>query len=141
VARSLSADTRFTVRLGGARVSSTLYAPEQQSAAADIRSAGALVAFARANQAYNDTDGTLSGAPITATSHAIRVKGDPQRLAALNLRLVSPITLLVAALELGSYEPTADDSMIFAGQTYAVKDVDPVAPDGTPILYRVTGSL
>lgn len=116
------------------------YTAEIESAAADIREAGAPVAFARGASTHDKATGRMSGSPITASSHAVRIKGDAKRLAARNLVLRDPITLLVEALDLGTFVPEDPDSMTFAGATYTVKDVDPLAPSGVPITYHVTGS-
>lgn len=119
----------------------TAYAAEMESAARDIAEAGAPVTFKRPASAYNSTTGGFSGGPTTASSDALRVKGDASRRKP-GLILNQPITLLVAALNLGDFVPTGEiDSMTFGGTTYAVKDVDPFAPDGTAITYRITGSL
>jgi head-tail adaptor len=97
--------------------------------------------FARSAAGYNDGDGTFSGAPASAASKAIRRRGDASRLAALNLRLVQPITLTVDAEPLGVFVPAPDDAITFGNQTYAVRDVEPIAPDGINLAYTVTGSL
>lgn len=119
----------------------TAYLSEQKSAAKDIKKAGAPVTFARGKQTYNDSDSSLSGTEVSASSYAIRTKGNPVRLAALNLKLVQPVTLLVAAFYLAAFVPLPDDKMTFGGVVYTIKDIDPVAPDGAAIVYRITGSL
>lgn len=118
----------------------TVYSAEIESAASDIRDAGAPVTFARGARTHDKATGRMSGTPTTASSYAVRVKGDAKRLAARNLVLKDPITLLVEALHLGTFVPEDPDSMTFAGATYTVKDVDTLAPDGAAITYRVTGS-
>jgi hypothetical protein len=122
----------------------TAYAAEIESAAADIQDAGAPVTFSRGTGTYNDTTGNVSGGPLTASSFAISVKGKPIRDLPGGLVLNQPITLLVAAKQLGSFSPLPNDKMTWGGTTYTVapyEGVDPVMPDGTAIMYRVTGSL
>lgn len=101
----------------------------------------AAVAFSRGAQQYNDSDGSFSGAKLDATSRALERAGDPDRLAALGLRQIESISVLIDAEPLGTFVPTADDSMIFAGLTSVVKDVRQVGPDGLAIAYLVTGEI
>jgi len=89
------------------------------------------------------------GAPVSfssfpsgesAASDAVEIEGDPDRFIALKLELVNPVTLLVAARPLSTFKPESGKRMLWAGTTYIVKDAEPTAPDGVPILWTVTGS-
>jgi hypothetical protein len=53
--------------------------------------------------------------------------------------LVQPVTLLASASGL-AIVPTPGMTLTWAGDTSTVKDVETVAPDGTPTLYTITGS-
>lgn len=88
---------------------------------------------------YDPFTETWSGTGTAdASSKAVQIQGDPDRFASLSLSMVNAVTLMVAASGL-AVVPTAGMAMEFAGVTYTVKDVDPVAPDGTPIIYTVIG--
>lgn len=120
----------------------TKYASEAADALSDIADAGAAVTFKRADgtPVYDSTTGRWTKSPdTTASGSAMQVRGDPDRFAALSLVLVDPVTLLVAASGL-AITPQPGDSMVWAGATYTVKDVDPTGPDGTAIFYRIIGS-
>lgn len=117
------------------------YDAEASSALADITDAGAAVTFSRGGgQVYDPATDTWSGGSSTpVTGQAIQVKGNPDRFAALSLVLVDPVTLVVAAYGFG-ISPRPGDTMLWAGVTYTIKDVEPTGPDGAAIVYRITGS-
>lgn len=85
------------------------------------------------------TDTWSGGSSSVATGRAVQIESDPDRFAALKLVLTNPVTLMIAAAGL-SVTPAPGMQMTWAGTTYAIKDVDPIAPDGTPIIYTVIGS-
>lgn len=119
----------------------TKYASDSADALADIKEAGGVVTFTRGGSAVYDaaTDTWSGGSSAPVSGYAIQRRGDVDRFAALSLVLVDPVTLLVAAWNL-TITPQPGDAMLWAGVTYTVRDVDAVAPDGTAILYSVTGS-
>lgn len=121
----------------------TIYAQDAIDALADIRAAGAAVVFPGAGTAptYDATTSQWSGgeAGSAVTGYALQLEGDPVRLASLNLVLINPVTLLVAAYGL-SVTPAPNMSMTWAGTTYVIRDVQVLAPDGTAITYTVVGS-
>lgn len=90
---------------------------------------------------YDPLTDTWSGgsAGAAATGRAVQIDGDPDRLKALNLTLVNPVTLMIAAKNLG-VTPVPGKSMTWAGKTYSLVDIQDVGPDGVPIIYVVTGT-
>lgn len=117
------------------------YTADAAQAQADIAAAGAAVTFARGAGAFTPSTGRVSGAATTATSAAVRVIGtDRLRFIQQSTKLVNPIVLLVGSEALGTFEPTPGDTMTFSGDRYVVRDVNPIAPDGTDILYSIVGS-
>jgi hypothetical protein len=109
---------------------------------AAIRKRGAVVTFpgtATAGQTYDPTTDTWSGgAPSEdATALAIQKKDDPERYAALGLTMAGSVNLLIAG---GDAVPAVGMAFTWAGTTYTIKDVEPVAPAGTSYYFDVVGS-
>lgn len=117
------------------------YTAIAQRTLALIRRKGAAVTFTTVTgRVYNDTTGTWTGGdPVIATGVAVQSEDDPVRFSALNLTLVDPITLTVAAHGLSTV-PAPNMALSWAGVTYTVKNVEAVAPDGVAIIYTVIGS-
>jgi len=91
---------------------------------------------------YDPATDTWSGGAAGAdvVGRAVQIDGDPDRFAALNLVLVNPVTLMVAASGL-TVTPAVGMLFTWGGLTYSLKDKEEVKPDGqTPIIYVVTGS-
>lgn len=111
----------------------------------DIVEAGAdllFVAGGGSQPVYDPVTDEWTNPGGTTTSvggKAVQVAGDPDRYAALNLVLVNPVTLLVAAKNLTT-KPKVGMQVAWAGELYTVRDVEPTAPDGTAIIYTVVGS-
>lgn len=98
-----------------------------------------MITFTRTTQTYDAATDTMTPVTTTVTGEAVRVKGDPQRYQALGLRLDTMPTLLFTPTTYGEV-PEPGDTVVWpltGGDTYTVKDVDPVAPDGVVILARV----
>jgi hypothetical protein len=89
------------------------------------------------------TDTWSSGVPasgVDTISHkldAAQVNGDPDRFAAAGLTMLSSIVLKVQPDPESDFEPKAGMKCIWSEKNYAVKWVDPVAPDGKPVLWYV----
>lgn len=128
------------------------YATDRADALEMIREAGSTVTFpgaiAGAPAVYDPATDTYSGGtpPTDAFSHAVQIEGDPDRFRALSLVLTDPVTLFVAATFTDvagvavAFTPTIGGPMTWAGVTYTVQDREPVAPDGVPIVWTLTGS-
>lgn len=120
------------------------YATEHASALADVRAAGRSVTFTVTTRTQDRTTGLVTPVDSTVTGAALRVKSDPKKLSALsvqhNLSMESAITLLfVPDTYGGGVDPGA--SVEWMSKTYIVRDVDPLAPDGSNIFQRVVVSL
>ena len=113
-----------------------------QRALAAIAKKGGAVTFPGTGTAgtYNPLTDTWSGGSAGAdvVGRAVQIEGDLDRFAALKLVLSNPVTLMIAAAGL-TVTPAIGMPFIWAGVRYTIKDKDEVAPDGTPILYTVTG--
>jgi hypothetical protein len=118
----------------------SIYDAVSSRALATITRKGAAVTFPGGGAPiYDPATDTFSGGGGTAvTGRAVQIDGDPDRFAALSLVLVNPVTLLVAAMGL-AIVPAPGGTFVWAGKTYTIKDVEPVAPDGTSIIYTITG--
>lgn len=83
---------------------------------------------------------TWRGGSIAAdvTGQAVEIEGDPEVLQALGLLTVRSVTLLVAASGLG-LTVLPGQKFTWAGTTLTVKASEPVAPNGTPIVWTVVG--
>lgn len=114
------------------------YAADHAAALADLRAAGARVVFAApTGRTHDPATGMLTGgAPGLVPGAAIRVRGNPTRYEALRLVESEAPTLLVALDDYSATVPLGAQ-VAFGQVTYTVRDVEPVAPDGTPIVLRV----
>lgn len=96
---------------------------------------------------YDGATGTWSGpATTTITGSAIQVRGTPQRYQALELVLSTMPTLFFTPDDYPLLANTdafvlAGDTVVWTGDTYTVKDVDPIAPDGYVIAARIIVAL
>ena len=113
------------------------YAPDHSGAYADLLADGAPVTFAFVTQGTYDpaTDTFGAATTSTVTGAAIRVSGNPLRYSQLGLVQSESPTLLCAPTTFGSL-PTLGATVTWGGTTYTVRDVEPLAPDGTAILFR-----
>lgn len=93
---------------------------------------------------YDALAGVWTTAPSTVTfeGNCIAVRGSVQRYQALNLVLSTTVTLFFDRRSYGDRMFTSDfvqpgDTVEWAGVTYSVKDVEPIAPDGIVIAARI----
>lgn len=119
----------------------TKYAPDHAGALADLAEAGSAVTFTFATPGtYTASTGLFSGeTTTTVTGAAIRVTGNPLRYQALGLTQTEAPTLLFAPTTYGSL-PVLGASVVFGGVTYTVRDVEPLALDGTALLANIVVS-
>jgi hypothetical protein len=117
------------------------YTATAQRALATIRRKGAPITFNTLSPiTFDEATGRSSGGtPVPVPGFAVEDTSDPDRLAAIGLRLVDPVTLLVAAYGL-AVKPVPELRFTWAGLEYYIRDVTQVAPDGTPVTYSVVGS-
>lgn len=119
------------------------FAAKHTSALAAITKNGAAVTFSRVTQgSYDAATDTATPATSTVSGYAIRVSGDqttrgnPDRYSQLGLVESKAPTLLFAASTYGSV-PELGATCSWNSETFTVRDVNPIAPDGTPIVSYV----
>lgn len=117
------------------------YTAVASRAQATLSRKGGTVTFSRGGQAvYDPATDTWSGgtvAPVSAP--AVQVRSNPMMLLAAQLVITTPVTLIVAGPALGGFVPQPADQFVWGGVTYTVKLVQDTAPDGGPILFKITG--
>jgi hypothetical protein len=117
------------------------YVADANDALADLAAAGATAVFSRTTVTYDGTTGAATQSVTMATTSGIAKVpsgADRERLKQLDLINVQTVVLLVAGVALGQYQPRPNDLVSWAGESYTVRDVSLLAPDGvTPILYTV----
>lgn len=114
------------------------YATEHASALGQITDAGTAVTFTKVVPGEYDaaTDTWTDDDDQTVSGYAIRVKGDPETYQSLGLVEHEAPTLLFAPTTYGDL-PALGATVAWGGEAYTVKNVDPLAPDGTAIIARV----
>jgi hypothetical protein len=89
-----------------------------------------------------ETDSYTGGTETTVEGSAIKIKDSASSIAkyqALGLVLTDAITLLFTAEEYGDH-PEVGSTVEWASQTYTVRSVETLAPDGVTILSYLTCS-
>jgi hypothetical protein len=116
----------------------TKYDAVSARALATIARKGAAVAFSVVTIGVSDPSTGLPPSSTTsvATGSAVEIPGDPDVYAAFNLVLLNPITLLVAAKNLG-VTPAPGMAIAWASKSYTIKLATPVSPDGVPVLWTI----
>lgn len=119
------------------------FAPDHASALADVQANGAAVTFTKKTQSYNAETGEMTPTTTTVAGHAIRTRprsiNDQRMYEQLGLvESDAPMLLFVPTtfgdrVELGATVP-------WGGETYTVRNVDPLSPDGNVILSKVVVS-
>lgn len=123
---------------------SSQYTDDIASTAEAIADAGAQVTFTRKTSIVDEASGDVVPVTKTSVTSAIRVRAtfrESAKIEAGGLVLAKSIVLAVAAQGM-TFDPQESDQFTFAGTTYTISfPVDAIAPDGTPILYRVIGAV
>lgn len=73
------------------------------------------------------------------TGRAVEIPGDPDVYLALGLVASNPVTVIVAAKDLG-ITPAPGIAFRWVATTYTVKAATPVAPDGVQIIWTLVAS-
>lgn len=121
---------------------SSQYDDDILAAAEAIADAGATIVFTRKTTVLDEVTGATVPVTTTTPTSAIRVKPyrmDYMRLETGGLTLFDPVTLLAAASGM-AFSPLPGDTFSWGANSFTVRTVDPIAPDGNAILYRVIGS-
>lgn len=117
----------------------TKFAADHAGALADLGQDGAPVTFTLSTSTYDAATDTTTVTESTAAGQAVRLPGDRKRYEALNLRETDAITLLVGLSTYGA-NVALGARFTFGGQTWTVRAVDPLQPDGTTIVQTVVGA-
>jgi hypothetical protein len=114
------------------------YATDHAGALADVRAAGAAVTVVATLPGTHVPSTGLFTSPTTTTvaGVAIRTRGIPERYAALGLVESEAPSLLFVPDTYGAIPPLGG-VLTWGGVDYTVRDVEPLAPDGTAILSRL----
>lgn len=132
----------------GGTILMSKYAIEQQDVLEAITEDGGDVVFPGAipgtPPAYNELTGVWTGGTdaTDVTGKALQIEDDPMRFQGLGLVTSNPITLLIAAKNLG-IRPVPGMVFRFGGTTYTIANggVEALDPAGDgPIYYDVVGS-
>lgn len=117
------------------------YAPDHKGALADVAASGAAVTFTRRNPGTHNplTETFTTSGTTSVAGRAIKTRSNPRQYEALKLVQTEALTLFFVPTTYGDM-PTPGMQCTWAGQTHTVRDVDPVAPDGTVIAARVVVS-
>lgn len=111
---------------------------------AAITKHGGVVTFpgTDAGGTYDPATDTWTANPggADAEGRAIQKKDDPERFQAMGLTMANAVTLLIAADGL-AVTPAPLMTFSWAGITYTVRSVEPMAPKGVALYYEVTGGL
>lgn len=85
---------------------------------------------------YTPTTDTSTVSSASVAGYAVRTRGNPKVYEALKLIESEAPTLLFSPTTYGSM-PDLGATVTWNGKTYTVRDVLPVAPDGTGIIAKV----
>src|SRR3990167_9392536 len=112
----------------------TLYAQQQAWSYATLKRKGVAVTFTLTDPGTYDpaTDLWTWGSTTTVAGYAVRIAGNPITYARLSLVLSEAPTLLFGPTTAGSL-PALGSTVTWRSIVYAVRDVNPIEPDGTAI--------
>lgn len=118
------------------------YTTDHASALADVSDAGAAVTFTLTGQGtYNPaTDTTTPGLDVTVDGSAVEVRGSLFHYQQLGLIATKARTLLFVPTTFNT-APLLDSVVVWGGESYTVKNVQLIAPNGDVIAARVVVSL
>lgn len=115
------------------------YATAHSRVLALVKRKGAAVTFTRTTQDYDPETGVKTPSTVTVQGQAAQVEGEPERYQALGLVASQAPTLLFVPATYGD-EVDPGDTVSWGGKTWTVRDVEPIAPDGTVIAQSVVVS-
>jgi hypothetical protein len=101
-----------------------------------------MITFTRRSQAFADETGLSTETVTTITGHAVQVRGAAATYARLGLSETQAPTLLITPTTYGLRAWSDEfvrpgDEVEWAGGSFVVQDVAPIAPDGVVIAARV----
>lgn len=114
------------------------YATTHAAALAKVRVKGQRITFTRTTTPVDpDTGAPLPPVTQTVSGYALGLEeGDPQTYARLGLVFSSAPTLFVVCDTYGAVPPDLA-TCTWGGVTHTVRDVQPFAPDGVGLTFRV----
>lgn len=109
---------------------------ERDAAYQDIMADGMAVTFQRSVKGtHNSGTGVLTNTPTSYPTYGIVTD---YKLRDIDGTLIKQgDRLLIMAATNGMPEPNGDDNVVINGVTWTVKNCNPVAPAGVPILYKI----
>lgn len=112
----------------------SVYTQDHAGALADVKAAGAAVTFTLENPGTLDEATGLytSASSTTVSGYAVRDRGNPKTYESLSLKQSEAPTLFFTPSTFGSL-PLPGYTVVWGSVTYTVRDVEPLAPDGTAI--------
>lgn len=118
----------------------SVYMGDHAFALAEVTANGKPVTFTRTAEGYNPATDLVTPSATTVSGHAVQIRmggGVLERFRTLGLVLEDSKRLLFAPTTFGA-TPVAGDRVTWAGESFTVRDVETVSPDGTTILAYVT---
>lgn len=114
------------------------YSATHASALRSVTSKGSAVTFTTTDPGTYDAtaDTFASASSSTVAGYAIQVGGNPLTYQALSLVQGQAPSLFFVPSTFGNL-PAIGDAVTWASDTYVVKDVQPLQPDGTAIAATV----
>lgn len=113
-------------------------------AALELGTTGAVTLSRNVRGTHSAAAGTFAvGSQVSASSYGVAGRLSPAdriRLAAKNWDVDSAVALMIDAAALGPYLPQPNDRLGFSGLALTVREVEPIAPDGIPVLYGIVGT-
>jgi nitrite reductase/ring-hydroxylating ferredoxin subunit len=108
-----------------------------------LEEAGVGIVFTRPNRTINPVSGLVTAkAPATTTLVGVNLPASKGTVQAFDNRILDKTVLtklrfLICAAKGAAFEPESGDLVALEGKTWEVVGVTPLAPDGTPILYKL----
>jgi hypothetical protein len=114
------------------------YATDHADALLDVADAGEAITFTLSSPGTYDatTDTYTSASTSTIAGYAIQDEGDPEQYKALDLIEAAAPTLFFTPSTYGTL-PDERYTGVWNSETYTVRSVSPIAPDGTAIAARI----
>jgi hypothetical protein len=102
---------------------------------------GAVVTFSKSTPGTYDpnTDMTTGGSTLTVAGRAMKIAGDPVLYAALSLIESENPTLLFTP-DVAGVMPALGSSVVWAGESFTVKNINTLAMNGTATAARIVVS-
>lgn len=124
------------MRVDGRSVSVADYSATHARALALVTRKGAAVTFTHSDSSQADATGIVTSTDTTVVGTAVRDAGNPKRYERLSLIESEAPTLLFTPTTFGEC-PSPGDTCTWAGNSFVVRDVLPIGPNGDVIAASV----